>query len=99
MIVRQAIVLQSILGAVSFTSYHLERSDAFAVRFIPNVSYIRCSSAFILFLDMAVCLGKVVFIIFTILYSSPTDRFLTNSLLILLTWYLSACTRLTPSFS
>ena len=36
MIVRQEIVLPSTLGEVSFISYHLERSVAFAIRFIPT---------------------------------------------------------------
>ncbi len=53
MIVRQEIVLPSTLGEVSFISYHLERSVAFAIRFIPNISYICCNLSFTLLLGMA----------------------------------------------
>ena len=37
-IVMQAVVLPSILGVVCFTSYHLLRSAAFALCFIPKSS-------------------------------------------------------------
>lgn len=95
----QAVVLLLIFGVVIFTSYHLLRSAAFAVCAIPKSSYIRCSSALTLFLAIGVCFIKVVFIIFTILYSVGAGWRFISSRLILLTWYFNACTLVVPKSS
>ena len=99
MMVMQAVVLPLILGAVSFISYHLARSAAFAVFWIPKSSYIRCSSVLALLLGMSVCLGNTVSIIFTILYSLGSRICFVNSRRIFPTWYFNACTLSVPNSS
>lgn len=94
-----AVVLPLIFGDVIFTSYHLARSVAFAVCWIPKLSYIFCSSVLTLLFAMDTCLAKVSFTILTILRSTGTDHRFVNSLRMLPTWYFNAYTLAVPNSS